>query len=183
MEHLLKLHLDGTGIEDLPSSIGHLSKLEFLKLKDYSNLVSLQSSINRSKCLRTLNIFGCNKVKEDLSGCKGSIALMLPLLSGLSYLGNMNLSDCNLGEGDIPSDILCLSSLTELDLSGNKFISLLATLDRLPMLRVLHLLYYKKLKLLPELLTGIEHVNIDGCDSLSSCRSNNNIQKKISCNH
>ncbi|XP_040960362.1 TMV resistance protein N-like [Gossypium hirsutum] len=66
--------------------------------------------------------------------------LMLPSLSSLSSLRELKLRDCNLREGDIPSDISCLSSLTDLDLS--------------------------ELKSLPELLTSIARVCIDGCASL-----------------
>ncbi|XP_022735585.1 disease resistance-like protein CSA1 [Durio zibethinus] len=224
MKCLLELYLDGTGIEELTSSIGHLSNLVLLKLKDCSNIVSLPSSINGLKCLKTLNLFGCSKVETlpenlqyvefleelDLSktairkrssfifqfkslkvlsfnGCKGppsklrlnlaspfnasqrgssdSMALMLPPLLGLSSLTKLNLSYCNLWEGPIPSDICCLSSLEELDLSGNNFIYLPATLNRLSKLGFLRLSDCRELKSLPELLS-IEQVIIDGCVSL-----------------
>ncbi|XVF78197.1 hypothetical protein PTKIN_Ptkin14bG0110800 [Pterospermum kingtungense] len=226
MKCLVELYLDGTGIEELPYSIGHLSKLAMLNLKDCSNLLSLPSSIDGCKCLRTLNLSGCSKVETlpenlqqvetleqlDLSGtairkpptfifqfknlkvlsfngCKGppsklrpklpyffkllqrvstdSMTLMLPArLSGLSSLTRLNLSDCNLWEGAIPSDICCLSSLKQLDLSGNNFIYLPATLGRLSKLQYLGLSDCRELKSLPELLTSVEFVRIDGCTSL-----------------
>ncbi|XP_052483268.1 disease resistance protein Roq1-like [Gossypium raimondii] len=56
---------------------------------------------------------------------------MLPLLSGLSSLRELKLRDCNLCEGDIPRDISGLSCLEKLDLSGNNFISMPASLTRL----------------------------------------------------
>ncbi|XP_040936014.1 disease resistance-like protein CSA1 [Gossypium hirsutum] len=45
MECLLELHLDGMGIKGLPISIGNLSSLVLLNLKDCRNLVSLPESI------------------------------------------------------------------------------------------------------------------------------------------
>ncbi|XP_040936049.1 probable LRR receptor-like serine/threonine-protein kinase At4g36180 [Gossypium hirsutum] len=68
-----------------------------------------------------------------------SIAPILPSLAGLSSLTKLKLRDCNLGEGDIPSAISCLSSLTNLDLSGNNFSSIPASLTRLSKLEDLRL--------------------------------------------
>ncbi|XP_052483269.1 disease resistance-like protein DSC1 [Gossypium raimondii] len=65
------------------------------------------------------------------------MARMLPLLSGLSSLRELNLRDCNLCEGDIPPDISGLSCLEELELSGNNFISIPASLTRLSKLKEL----------------------------------------------
>ncbi|XVF70297.1 hypothetical protein PTKIN_Ptkin11bG0150100 [Pterospermum kingtungense] len=225
MECLVELYLDGTGIEELPSSIGHLSSLVLLNLKDCKNLACLPSSIQGLENLKILNLSGCSKIENlpvnlqqvklleelDLSetairkppsfifqfknlkilsfkGCKGPpsklrtnllslfsviqrgsadcIALTLPPLSGLSSLTRLNVSHCNLYEGAIPSDICCLSSLESLDLSGNNFMSIPATISRLSKLRLLQLSDCKKLIALPELLTSIEAVILDGCTSL-----------------
>ncbi|KHG12595.1 TMV resistance N [Gossypium arboreum] len=91
---------------------------------------------------------------------------MLPLLSGLSSLRELKLRDCNLCEGDIPSDISGLSSLKLIDLKGNNFISIPATIIRLSKLYSIRLSDCKMLKSLPELPTSIEDVWIDGCSSL-----------------
>ena len=40
MDHLLELHLASTAIEELPSSIGHLTRLILLDLKRCKNLKS-----------------------------------------------------------------------------------------------------------------------------------------------
>ncbi|XVF70281.1 hypothetical protein PTKIN_Ptkin11bG0148500 [Pterospermum kingtungense] len=224
MKCLVELYLNGTGIEELPSSIGHLSNLVLLNLKDCKNLASLPSSVHGLKCLKFLNLSGCSKIENlpenlkqaefleelDLSetavrkphsfifqfknlkvlsfkGCKGppsnllanllslfkvirrgsidSIALTLPHLSGLSSLTRLNLSYCNLQEGAIPNDICCLSSLETLDLSGNNFMSMPATITCLSRLRFLQLSDCKQLKALPGLLTNIETLILDGCTS------------------
>ncbi|MBA0788420.1 hypothetical protein Gotri_028238 [Gossypium trilobum] len=135
MECLQELSLDGTGIKELPISIGNLSSLVLLNLKDCRNLVDLPRSIGGCRSLKSLNISGCYKVEyfpenmqkieflEELKpssklqkklhsllkviqrGRTNSMALMLPSLLGLSSLKELNLWDCNLCEGDIPSDI------------------------------------------------------------------------------
>ncbi|XVF70310.1 hypothetical protein PTKIN_Ptkin11bG0151400 [Pterospermum kingtungense] len=224
MKCLVELYLDGTGIEELPYSIGHLSSLVLLNLKDCKNLASLPSSVRGLKCLKFLNLSGCSKIENlpenleqiefleelDLSetavrkpqsfifqfknlkvlsfkGCKGppsklqanllslfkviqggsmdSVALTLPRLSDVSSLTRLNLSHCNLWEGTLPSDICCLSSLETLDLSGNNFMSLPATITRLSKLRFLQLSDCKRLKALPGLLTNVEVLILDGCTS------------------
>ncbi|PPD75492.1 hypothetical protein GOBAR_DD27572 [Gossypium barbadense] len=63
MECLLELYLDGTGIKELPISIGNLSSLVLLNLKDCRNLADLPGSIVGCKSLKSLNISGCFKVE------------------------------------------------------------------------------------------------------------------------
>ncbi|KAH1083936.1 hypothetical protein J1N35_023697 [Gossypium stocksii] len=94
------------------------------------------------------------------------MALMLPSLLGLSSLTELNLGDCDLCEGDIPSDISRLSSLVRLDLGGNNFISVPSCLTQFSKLHFLRLSNCRALKSLPELLTSIEKVRINGCASL-----------------
>ncbi|TYH86787.1 hypothetical protein ES332_D01G069200v1 [Gossypium tomentosum] len=227
MECLKELCLDGTGIKELPSSIGHLRSLMLLNLKDCSKLESLPSSIGGCEFLKTLLLSGCSKLKnfpeslrqleslEELNlsetaittppsfifhlknlkflsfqGCKGppyrvrshwrfisrptprlstnSMTLKLPIiLSGLSYLKELNLNDCNLNDGAIPNDICSLSSLEILRLSDNNFVTLPATLSRLSKLTSLVLTDCKRLKSLPELPASIK-LWIDGCVSLEA---------------
>ncbi|PPR97256.1 hypothetical protein GOBAR_AA23410 [Gossypium barbadense] len=68
------------------------------------------------------------------------MAPMLPSLLGLSSLRRLNLRDCNFCEGDIPSDICRLSSLIDLDLGGNNFISIPSCLIQFSKLESLRLL-------------------------------------------
>ncbi|XP_022735592.1 TMV resistance protein N-like, partial [Durio zibethinus] len=179
-------------IVELPSSIGYLSNLVLLNLKDCSNLhVEFLEELDLSKTairkppsfifqfksLRVLSFNGCkgppSKLRWNLPSIfnvfqrrsSDSMALTLPSLSGLSSITNLNLSDCYLGEEAIPSDIGCFSSLKILDLRGNNFVYLPATLNRLSKLHHLTLSDCRELKSLPELLS-IEQLIIDGCVSL-----------------
>ena len=69
MECLTKLHLDGTTITKLPSSIEHLTNLASLHLRDCKNLACLPSIICSFKLLEDVNLAGCSKLDnlpEDL---------------------------------------------------------------------------------------------------------------------
>ncbi|XP_017641118.2 TMV resistance protein N-like [Gossypium arboreum] len=59
-----KLHLDGTDINELPSSIGHLRSLVLLNLKDCCKLENLPSSIGGCEFLTTLVLSGCSKLEN-----------------------------------------------------------------------------------------------------------------------
>ncbi|XVF78441.1 hypothetical protein PTKIN_Ptkin14bG0133400 [Pterospermum kingtungense] len=155
---LKTLNLSGCSkVETFPEN---LQQVEFLKKLDFSEtaITKLPSFIFQFKHLDSLS----------LRGCKGSSsALKLSPLLGLSSLRKRNLSDCNLGEDDIASGLCCLSSLEELDLSDNNFLSLPASLGRLPNLYYLYLIDCRKLKSLPEpVIASLEYLNIDGCTSL-----------------
>ncbi|KAK8501743.1 hypothetical protein V6N12_002479 [Hibiscus sabdariffa] len=93
----------------------------------------------------------------------GSDATSTSLLIS-SLLRELNLRDCNLLH--ITSQISCMFSLEDLDLSGNSFITIPSSLARLSKLQSLSLEDCRELKSLPELPTNIESVNIDGCASL-----------------
>ncbi|PPR84885.1 hypothetical protein GOBAR_AA35831 [Gossypium barbadense] len=217
MERLKTLDLSGCyKIEYLPVN---LQQVEFLEELDFSETTITEppSFIFRLKNLKTLSFNG-RKVIQDRR--TNPMAPMLPLLSGLSSLRQLTLSYCNLCEGDIPHDISglsslirldlsgnnfisipasltglskleflklsnCnmytlgeadihsyisgLSSLVHLDLSGNNFISIPASLTRLSKLKFLGLAYCKMLESLPELPTRVGHARIDGCSSLEAC--------------
>ena len=144
-EHLSKLHLDGTAIMKLPSSVEHLTNLAALHLRDCKNLVSLPSNICNFKLLKELKVTGCSKLDNlpenlwnvvsleelDLSGIAlrkppvsivrlrnpNPVSLLLPYLPNLCSLTRLNLNNCDLHT--IPNDIGCLSSLEDLNLSEN----------------------------------------------------------------
>ncbi|XP_034675392.1 disease resistance protein RPV1-like isoform X2 [Vitis riparia] len=145
LQSLLKLYVDGTAIQEVPPSITLLPSLEVL----------------------------------SLSGCKGgeskSRNLVFAFLSspteywlGLHSLKDLNLSDSNLLEGALPSDLRFLPSLESLDLSRNNFITMPASLSQLPRLKKLMLAYCKSLQSLPELPSSIEILYADHCTSLET---------------
>ncbi|KAK8272766.1 hypothetical protein V6Z12_D11G357900 [Gossypium hirsutum] len=168
MEHLKTLDLSSCyKIKYLPVNLQQVEFLEELDLSETA-ITEPPSLIFQLENLKILSFNGC---KGPSSKLRPNMPLMLPSLSSLSSLRELKLRDCNLREGDIPSDIFCLSSLTHLDLSGNNFHSIPASITRLPKLKLLMLSSCKELKSLPELLTSIARVCIDGCASLEGVAS------------
>ncbi|XP_028077589.1 TMV resistance protein N-like, partial [Camellia sinensis] len=64
MKCLSKLCLDGTGINELPPSVGHLTNLGLISLRDCKNLRSIPDNICQLKDLTTLILSGCSKLDK-----------------------------------------------------------------------------------------------------------------------
>uniref|UniRef100_A0A7N2LMS4 TIR domain-containing protein n=1 Tax=Quercus lobata TaxID=97700 RepID=A0A7N2LMS4_QUELO len=64
MQRVLKLYLGGTTVTKLPTSIGHLTSLVLLNVRDCKSLTCLPSSIFNLKLLKDLNISGCSKLER-----------------------------------------------------------------------------------------------------------------------
>ena len=64
MENLRKLHLDGTAIQELPSSIQSLKGLQYLNLAYCRDLLSLPETICYLKSLAFLSCWGCSQLKS-----------------------------------------------------------------------------------------------------------------------
>ncbi|KAL6329266.1 hypothetical protein AAG906_015461 [Vitis piasezkii] len=137
LQCLLKLKANGSGIQEVPSSITLLTRLQ---------------SRNLALSLRASPTDG----------------LRLSSLTGLNFLKKLNLSDCNLQEGALPSDLSSLSWLECLDLSRNNFITVPTSLSRLPHLRRLIVEHCKNLQSLPELPSSIKELLANDCTSLET---------------
>ncbi|XP_062023091.1 TMV resistance protein N-like [Rosa rugosa] len=134
---LEKLDVSGSGIRELPSSIGMLEGLVSMSLRDCKHLECLPSSIGSLKSLKDLNLSGCSKLdklpdelghvacleKVDVSG--SGIRELPSSIGMLEGLVSMSLRDCKHLEC-LPSSIGSLKSLKDLNLSG------CSKLDKLP---------------------------------------------------
>ncbi|KAF3637562.1 putative pectinesterase/pectinesterase inhibitor 46-like [Capsicum annuum] len=76
---LSELHLEGTGIKELPESIINLSGLVSINLSSCKDLESITYSICGLRCLRTLNLSGCSKL-ETLPETLGQLETLEELL-------------------------------------------------------------------------------------------------------
>ena len=72
MRRILKLYLDGIAITKLPISIGHLTGLALLNIRDCKSLTCLPSTLFNLKLLKEMNISGCLKL-EGLPEILGNI--------------------------------------------------------------------------------------------------------------
>ncbi|KAM5574120.1 hypothetical protein ABKV19_013561 [Rosa sericea] len=172
LKSLKDLNLSGCSkLDKLPDELGHIACLEKLDVSG-SGIREVPSSIGLLKNLKELSIAGCaaqspkswNMMSNpsQLLRKRSHIpaGLSLPCLSGLHSLTKLDLSDCNLSEEAMPSDFGCLSSLKRLNLSRNQFFRLPESISQLSKLEYLDLYRCCKLR------TLLVWVDADNCISL-----------------
>ncbi|XP_042496337.1 disease resistance protein RUN1-like isoform X2 [Macadamia integrifolia] len=186
LPNLEKLILEGCkSLVEVHESIGFLDKLVVLNLKDCHNLMNLPRSICELGSLEELNLSGCSKqVKSkswvSFSQCWGSLKTTfnsitsLPAsFSGLRSLKVVDLSYCNLSEDLIPNDFMSLSlSLERLELDGNRFRTLPASIEHLSRLKRLSMKNCRDLQLMTELPSSLNFLNLGGCSTMERLPSN-----------
>lgn len=171
------MDLSWTKIKELQSSIEHLEGLRNLRLRECSKLVSLPENMGNLKSLGYVNeersgisqvpdsIADLNEIKSlSFAGCRG---LVLPtLLSGLCSSTELDLKDCGITE--IPQDIGSVSALEKMDLSGNNFENLPASMKQISRLRYLYLINCNMLQTLPELPLRLKLLEARNCKELQA---------------
>ncbi|XP_070663224.1 TMV resistance protein N-like isoform X1 [Malus domestica] len=166
MKSLSKLFVRGTTIEKLPiEHLVGLTKLSISKCK--------REPFVNMKNLKFLRLSGqLAKPSDDWD----LLRLVLSSLYHLRCLKVLRLRYCDLGEGDIPNDIGCLSSLKELDLRGNNFVTLPASIKCLSRLERLYLVGCERLEQLPDLPSNSKlHVYLFDCTSLKRLSDPSNL--------
>ncbi len=111
MERVSKLYFGDTTISHLPSSIGNLTSLASLDLKDCKNLVSLPSTTFILKLLKLVNMSGCLKLERLPKNLGNAESVKVLDLSGTAIT-------------QVPSSIGRLENLKWLFLGGCKGLSL-----------------------------------------------------------
>ncbi|KAE8650930.1 hypothetical protein Csa_023530, partial [Cucumis sativus] len=103
-------------VHQIPFTLGTIQSLTMLDIRG----TFIGQAPNAITCLRSLETLNCERISRniwwslmDLVGSNG----VLPIT-------DLNQSDCNLVDEDIPDDIKCLSLLEILDLSKNSFVRL-----------------------------------------------------------
>ncbi|XP_050233972.1 disease resistance-like protein DSC1 [Mercurialis annua] len=171
MEHLKYLYLDGTAVEELPLSTENLKNLCWLRLENCRNLIYLPESLRNSTSLYGINISGCPKLKKTafkVSDCqypdRGYMLTSLPELSKL----DLALEETKYILIRPVSDESRLISLTSLDLSGNIFEMLPASIKQLFALRDLDISFCDRLRSLSYLPQSLIYLNANECRSLET---------------
>ncbi|XP_028802438.1 disease resistance-like protein DSC1 [Neltuma alba] len=155
-ENMRNLSLAGTAINELPSSIRLLNKLETFDLHRCKKLKNLPNKSANLSSLRELWIYGC--VQIDASNLRF-------LLDGSRFLETLVLQDChNLFE--LPDTIRFLSSLKHLSLNETDIKRLPASIKHLPQLEKLDLSNCRKLQSLPHLPLTVKELYLTNCTSL-----------------
>ena len=128
MENLRKLHLDGTAIQGLPSSIQSLKGLQYLNLAYCNNLLSLPETICHLKSLAFLSCWGCSQLKsfpeiqEDMENLreldldKTAIEELPTSIQRLHGLQKLHLSNCS-NLVNLPDSIFNLRFLNYLNVN------------------------------------------------------------------
>ncbi|KAL8258445.1 hypothetical protein R6Q59_030486 [Mikania micrantha] len=158
-----------------------LKRLKHLHLSGCRRLEKLRSDFfDKECCLEVLSIYIKSQKSTpfknfmDLKRLQilqsfhqdGSMSTKLPQVP--RFLRKLDLSWCDLGDRDIPSDISGLLNLQVLHLCGNKLSRLDSTLSRIPCLKLLNLSHCTKLVKLPDLPSSIAILLAEYCDSLQS---------------
>jgi hypothetical protein len=184
MECLRDITLNGTAIKELPSSIGYLTELRQLYLRDCKNLMRLPSSIIQLQHLEILSLANCSEHVElptkgfEISSSTELFSLPLPTNSsilndgcssvGFPALTHLDLEDCRISKSDFLLTLDCSSTLEHLFLSRSDIICLPACIRSLVGLRSLRLEDCKQLQEILELPPNIEDIDASGCVSLES---------------
>nr|GEV87406.1 NB-ARC domains-containing protein [Tanacetum cinerariifolium] len=141
MKCLENLYLDGTNIKKLPESLGEFHNLRKLDASETS-IEEIPLSIRYLKRLRLLRAQRCPFSSQN----KGFLFTNVDILSNIREL---DLSYCNLSV--FPDFIGLLHRLIYLDLSGNDFVHLSASISLLSNLKMLCLNNCKRLQSVPKL--------------------------------
>lgn len=152
VQTLLELHVDGTALYELPSSIMSLANLRELSLGRCAGI--------------PFNLWSSNFWPLSfLRITQRPMALVVPSLSCLHMLKTLDVSHCNLS-GPRLNDIVQLALLEDLNLSGTDIAMLPTNFGQLSHLKRLGLVGCKCLQALPQLPSTIELVDAMNCVSL-----------------
>ena len=156
MENLRKLHLDGTAIQELPSSIRNLKGLQYLNLAYCGNLLSLPETICHLKSLAFLSCQGCSQLKS-----------FPEIWEDMENLRELYLDRTAIQE--LPSSIQSLKGLQDLQLSNcSNLVKLPDSICNLRFLNYLHVNLCSKLDKFPQNLGNLqclESLQVAGFDS------------------
>ncbi|XP_044509855.1 disease resistance-like protein DSC1 isoform X2 [Mangifera indica] len=176
-----ELYLDETAIEELPLSIENLSRLVILNLKNCSMLQRLPSNIHQLKSLKHLNLSGCLKLYgwldklgklqalKVLKAERVAIGEIPTSILNLSCLEELDLTNCSIER--LPTNLGQLSLLKSLLLGRNFFDSIPESIEYISGLSYLDVSYCERLRILPKLPRKLEIIDANNCISLEASES------------
>ncbi|KAG8633553.1 disease resistance protein RPV1 isoform X2 [Manihot esculenta] len=186
--NIRSLYLSETAIEELPSTIGCLSKLSCLDLKNCRSLRNIPCTISELASLETLIVSGCSNITKFPEVSKSIKKLFFDgtaieeIASSIQYCFNLvelSLQNCKRFR-TLPNCICKLKSLQKLNLSGcSIFENFPEILEMMRSLRYLHL-DGTAIKNLPSPIKNLEGLSIL---ELRNCRGIQGLPALISVVH
>ncbi|XP_044475721.1 disease resistance-like protein DSC1 [Mangifera indica] len=174
--NMKELCLDETAIEELSSSIENLSRLVLLDMKYCSKLERLPIDICELKSLEYLNLSGCSKL-HGLPNNLGNLRALRVLkaervitrevptsILNLHWLEELDLTNCGIEE--LPNNLDQLFTLQSLRLGRNFFESIPTSIEGLVQLSYLDITYCERLKILPRLPKYLANIDANNCTKL-----------------
>ncbi|CAA7016067.1 unnamed protein product [Microthlaspi erraticum] len=158
------LLLKSTAIEEVPSSVQNITRLNTLMMGDCKELRKISPSISKLKLLQIL----------EFSGCKNVECFPTAIFYANHLTRNLRLLLDNTEEASLPTFQPTCNMPTfggGLVLSNNVFESIPSFVGHIYQLRSLLLFRCKNLKSLPNLPPSLEYLYTDGCESLSRISS------------
>ncbi|KAJ9554620.1 LOW QUALITY PROTEIN: hypothetical protein OSB04_018665 [Centaurea solstitialis] len=176
MDNLVKLDLDQSGVEVVPSSIGqYCTSLVSFDLSFCKRLQSIEGNFHCLKRLKGLYFGGCRQLKNipveglfDVLTCVRNRYQGFVSLKPFGFAGSikrLSIVDCNMME-TCPLFFCELLNLEVLDLGSNGFSRLHSSLSQLPRLKLLDLSFCDRLVELPDLPSSLAILKANECHSL-----------------
>ncbi|GMN61866.1 hypothetical protein TIFTF001_030944 [Ficus carica] len=152
MQNLIAIHLDGSGIRKLPTSLlENLNGIDAFSLRGCKNLELIPHTMY-------------NKIRLKIIGCPKLKSLPRPLSSGTNLVQHLCLTGTSVSQ--IPNNLFsCLTFLLSLELSRTNIRRIPENI-KFSKLRGLGISGCRFLQSLPELPLTIERVDASGCTSL-----------------
>lgn len=176
MASIERVSLNSTAIKELPSSIENLVGLKVMTLSFCRNLSRIPSSIYKLQHLERLLLDGCSeltKFPENMPEETQPFCFKISMIANndmmwFPMLTCLDLQNCKLSEVDFLMNLVCFSTLKDLDLSGNNFVNLPTCINRFTKLRRLELANCIWLEGIPELPRSIKRIGARNCTSLET---------------
>ncbi|RVW16164.1 Disease resistance-like protein DSC1 [Vitis vinifera] len=156
LKSLQELYLDGcSNLEALPEIMEDVKNVDDLGLAKMATK-EFTSSIQH---LRVLYLSSCSKLERFY------------FLKDLFSLVTLDLSNQDLTNGAIPSDLWCLSSLEYLNISGNNICHIPVAITQLCKLKKFNISHCKMLQEIPKLPSSLKRIDAHDCTGLKTLSS------------
>ncbi|KAJ7970155.1 Disease resistance protein [Quillaja saponaria] len=166
MEKIRFIDVGETAIKELPSSFGYFVGLEILCLVKCRQLSGLPNSFLRLQNLKELDMERCSKVRGCFELFRGGASQM--------NLNSLNIKNCNMKitYEELLIILSCFTKLKNLNLSGNSFATLPASIKELHDLESLELSSCNGFKEISAIPANLKHINALWNFSLTAQSSN-----------